>query len=896
MKKIASKKGIQKIAIAILIVLSFNFIMPSYSQADWGGTLGGPIIDFFASVGDAVLYALQYFMYDGGASSATSTSIADGYNQFNLPAAQAKKNPSILAQYGLEATGDTNSDEIVQVNADEFDKGWRSVLTLGTVEKDYYIPVIHYTPEAIFANRVPALDVNFINPTDWSELEDENGDPLYENGSEMNERSITQKLHSTIANWYVALRNLAIIALLSVLLYVGIRMVISSTASDKAKYKQMLMDWVVALCIVFFLHYIMSFILTVTDMITKGIEAGSQITVNIQDGSDNILFNTNLTGLCRLQLQYSNLGVRMIYLFFYLALVIYTAMFTWTYVKRAITMAFLTLMAPLVAITYPIDKMGDGKSQAFNIWLKEFIFNALLQPFHLIIYTIFLGSSMQIAAENPIWAILFLAFIIPAEKLLRKMFGFDKTSTTGGMSTAASVLGGAAVLKGAKGLLGIAGKAGGKSGAGGKGSVRTAKNAITDPNAPGKVTDIDFSNGTTRNNSELANDEKQTNKDNQLNNTNQTNNNLSDEENQEMNSLKQELDNADYNDMYMNQEAYSAKQDRLKELEAKQAKQQESQTTKNWRQRIRENFASDDNDMRGMGEWLKDGVGQTFSDGKNALMNTGAGRFVRKNVNRFNSIKTKAGNKYEKLPKPMRNTIRGAVGTAKRAAVGTAKFAGKVAAGAAIGGTIGLAAGIAGDDLEDVFRYGAAGAAMGIAGLPVLGRGMTAARGRLRSTYEEEAFGTEGAALREQTREKMADKEFKEQMDNHYSKIYGEKPTEKQSREYRKHAIEYYNSGITSTKEIQKSMKFEKELKERMMKEGTDEEEANRRAKQQAIVISKLASEANYETLTDEKKRNGLQERFFRELKAGGMDDKAATKNADYTVKLIMQRKGLNPD
>ena len=81
-----------------------------------------------------------------------------------------------------------------------------------------------------------------------------------------------------------------------------------------------------------------------------------------------------------------------------------------------------------------------------------------------------------------------------------------------------------------------------------------------------------------------------------------------------------------------------------------------------------------------------------------------------------------------------------------------------------------------------------------------------------------------------------------------------------------------------------------------MMKEGTDEEEANRRAKQQAIVISKLASEANYETLTDEKKRNGLQERFFRELKAGGMDDKAATKNADYTVKLIMQRKGLNPD
>ena len=53
-------------------------------------------------------------------------------------------------------------------------------------------------------------------------------------------------------------------------------------------------------------------------------------------------------------------------------------------------MAFLTLIAPIVSLTYPIDKMNDGKAQAFNMWLKEYIFNALLQPFHLIIYFIFI--------------------------------------------------------------------------------------------------------------------------------------------------------------------------------------------------------------------------------------------------------------------------------------------------------------------------------------------------------------------------------------------------------------------------------------------------------------------------------------------------------------------------
>ena len=46
------------------------------------------------------------------------------------------------------------------------------------------------------------------------------------------------------------------------------------------------------------------------------------------------------------------------------------------------------MIAPFVALTYPIDKLNDGQAQGFNKWLKEYIFNLLIQPMHLLLYTI----------------------------------------------------------------------------------------------------------------------------------------------------------------------------------------------------------------------------------------------------------------------------------------------------------------------------------------------------------------------------------------------------------------------------------------------------------------------------------------------------------------------------
>lgn len=269
--------------------------------------------------------------------------------------------------------------------------------------------------------------------------------------------STARGLQSTISNWYSILRNISLVALLSVLVYIGIRILISSTSSDKAKYKQFLVDWIIAICLLFSMHYIMAlsnFIVEkVTDMLCSiKYDDGYFAILEDEDGKIKealtemgaykdeistdegyINWKTNLLGVARLNAQMNTDATATYagYVIIFLLLVLFTIYFIFTYLRRILYMAFLTLIAPLVALTYPIDKMNDGKAQAFDMWLKEYIFNLLIQPMHLLLYTILVSSAFELASKNMIYSIVSIAFMIPAEKLLRKFFGFEKAQTPG---------------------------------------------------------------------------------------------------------------------------------------------------------------------------------------------------------------------------------------------------------------------------------------------------------------------------------------------------------------------------------------------------------------------------------------------------------------------------------
>ena len=104
-----------------------------------------------------------------------------------------------------------------------------------------------------------------------------------------------------------------------------------------------------------------------------------------------------------------------------------TSLSTIEYVAKACDYILLMTINPGYAggkseemVPYAIDKIRDGKAQGFDIWFKEFIFNLIIQPFHLLMYFVLVGMAVDLANSNILYSIVAIGFMIPAEKLLRK--------------------------------------------------------------------------------------------------------------------------------------------------------------------------------------------------------------------------------------------------------------------------------------------------------------------------------------------------------------------------------------------------------------------------------------------------------------------------------------------
>lgn len=449
MKFLTRKDSIaRKILIILLVALILIFaITPNYNvqateeivkedMPDEGegilGSLLKEIIQLIVALGDIVMGTLNHFMV--GADGFTSAMIAiDNDNMVN-PDDGSNGNPNSW----LYVSPDEDID---------FAFGTGTIDTANffswLVGDQFNIPNFLYSPEAIFANNIAALDINFLNPNNFSEIADT------DRAREASESAAGGELRQIIADWYVSFRNIAIVGLLSVLVYLGIRILISSTSVDKAKYKESLQSWVVALCLVFLIHFIMSGLLMLTDKFNDLFGDNiNDITVSVDsDSHGEVRFRTNIIGLLRFNAQSISMYNVGAYSILYLMLVIYTVIFTFIYFKRFLYMAFLTMIAPLVALTYPIDKAGDGHAQAFNMWFKEYTMNLILQPVHLILYVALVSSAMELVKQNMIYAVVAIGFLIPAEKFIKKMFGFDKAETPGGFGSFAA---GAATMTGLK--------------------------------------------------------------------------------------------------------------------------------------------------------------------------------------------------------------------------------------------------------------------------------------------------------------------------------------------------------------------------------------------------------------------------------------------------------------
>ena len=315
--------------------------------------------------------------------------------------------------------------------------------------------VIYLSPENIIKGKFILMEANIFKNVDTTKYFDTDGN--HGAGTDYARRIIKGKkdLRNTILGWYYNIRNLSIVAMLSILVYVAIRMILSSVSSDKAKYKMMLKDWLVAICLIFVMHYIMTGVLGISEMITQAISGGSSTNMAQKERTeiDNKLFSIEYEGEDKSSQQISaELADLWGHIFIYAAIFTFTLIFAVKYLIRAITITFLILLAPISCVTYPIDKMGDGKSQAFDFWFKEFFMEIIIQPFHLLLYMVLIGAASEMANANIIYTIICFAVMLPAEKFIKQMFGINEKLGSP-LADMASVAAASGLAKKAAGML-----------------------------------------------------------------------------------------------------------------------------------------------------------------------------------------------------------------------------------------------------------------------------------------------------------------------------------------------------------------------------------------------------------------------------------------------------------
>lgn len=310
--------------------------------------------------------------------------------------------------------------------------------------------------ERIIFNKVEKLSVDYwdIDPSDTT--------------------SLKSYMSPIVVKWYGVFYEIAIIVYMMVLVVVGILVILRSTADKKAKYKEVMVSWVVGVAMLVFFPYVMKYIVTLNNTVLVALadyagisQSGESVDFTKKDyrtsfnkygtaafmkfvstnemgsNEDNILGTRDTMLTTR---GYAQLNQRIVLVVLYFVFLGQTIVLLFMYYKRAFMLAFLITIFPLVAMTYVVDKLGDKKAQSFGIWFKEYIVNVIVQAFHGITYVVIVKVSIENFLEasggfgsNWLFMLMCVLFLFEGEKILRNIFGVKSAAGTVGDLAAAGM-------------------------------------------------------------------------------------------------------------------------------------------------------------------------------------------------------------------------------------------------------------------------------------------------------------------------------------------------------------------------------------------------------------------------------------------------------------------------
>lgn len=273
------------------------------------------------------------------------------------------------------------------------------------------------TIESLVFNKVPFFNVDYFNFSDTYSVGSGTNKVIYKTNS------TNILLKESISKYFYIFRLLATAFELVILIYVGIRMALSTTSSKKSKYKQMLLGWFESIIILFLLQYIIGAIFGISDFFENMFYDLKCII-----SKDSVSFERLVLKRVEPFLGKASGWTYVMYSVMYWFITFLELKFFVSYFKRLITVGFLILISPFISVIYSIDKAGDGKAQSFSIWLKELSLNVFIQPIYAIVYITFMYTAGEIAEYSMLFALIITLAMTKIEKFIFTLFKLSAKS------------------------------------------------------------------------------------------------------------------------------------------------------------------------------------------------------------------------------------------------------------------------------------------------------------------------------------------------------------------------------------------------------------------------------------------------------------------------------------
>lgn len=294
-------------------------------------------------------------------------------------------------------------------------------------------------------------------------------------------------LHDIVNKFYSVFRNIAILVYMVMLVYIGIKILITSTAQKKSTYKNLFMAWVMGVAMLMLFPYVMKYAIMLNNglcewiaeeqeknssqdlpgkvspnavpgsfmdsaktfgkdefvmmmlgrdiktMTDDEVEAFKETAISSNAFGSNVMMQVRFIAAHKL-----DFPLAIVYFILIGELLAVLIM----YYKRVFMIAFLISIFPLVIIFYPLNKIGEIKLNCFGVWFKEFLINVFVQSFHAVTYAVVvtIGVNSYLRSSNWLFMILCVLFLFDGEKIIRGIFNAKSSMNSIGDMAAAGVI------------------------------------------------------------------------------------------------------------------------------------------------------------------------------------------------------------------------------------------------------------------------------------------------------------------------------------------------------------------------------------------------------------------------------------------------------------------------